>query len=1528
MTFDEDYRSLVHGVGFLEFSGGPVPCKLLVTGDTAFPVVVTPRKDVLIAASRYGKGKMVVIAHEGYLNMKEFKDFLQNVITWISPNPESVIGIHNRLNLLAETLSASDYKVKKTTGLTEGLGVFCTNGYDDSQAQKIISFVRDGGGLLIGAQAWNWAHNHKQENVLHNFPGNKITSVSGVYFNSGTGEKGKFCLTENIPRSSIYTHFDFSVDLKHLLDGVSHFDIRGQAVPSDIFLHGTLTFPIGQSDNKQCFLAAAFYGKGRVIVAAHESYLTKPELKTFILNALSWLDLGQNRKIGVHRDLGNFAEFLKNENISSQVSDLDSEMSVYCCQSVSDNEVEAIHQFVAEGGGLFLADHAWNWSSENVDKNVLIDYTGNKVLNKFGISILEWTIPQGNYKANQSGGDANQYNFLQTISQLKIQDEPKVQLSTWLFKLIQDINGFMKLPTCPLNTAIRLQYEELLENCNISKTSKQTQETSSAKQALVLCLAHEAEILKQKQDLNHYVEKEPSIIVEIDATNPGKDAHRSTGLYIYPKKMAVVEFPASAVHQGLQVHIGCDSDNLNVEEYCHAPVMHTISVVDQRVSVSCLWGGPLDVIVKAKSNLGKIPVKVFGAVPTSTVIKEKRMPNEDYQLLIRGVGCMDFSRDATPCKLLLTGNTAFPIMVTPKKDVLIAASRYGKGKLVAIAHENYLNMKEFMLFIQNAISWLSPNSEAIIGVHNAFGLLSETLTVSGCKVQTSSGLTDGIGVFCTNGYDDSQAQQIISFVRKGGGLLIGAQACEWSNSNTGRNVLQHFPGNKIASVSGVYFTEHYGEKGKFILSENMPQCPIYTDFDSSVDLKHLLNGVSQIDISGLGIHSDLLLHGALSFPVGLTDKKQCFLAAAYYGKGHVVVATHEGFFFKPEMKTIILNAISWLDNRQDRKIGVEKNLTKLAELLQKENIPCNISKLVPELSVYCCSSYSDTEAKAIHQFVAEGGGLLIAGHAWYWHSQNPDCNVLTHYPGNKILNKFGISILNNTIPRGSYKSIYPDKDIVQYNLPKAFCHLENEMQNESELKPSLAAWLFKLKQDMSHFLKLPGKPVTSSMQCRFLDMMQACDVPNVSKKCPVSSCSKQGLILCLAHDSFIKSQMSDLVKNLEQEPSVTVKIDTTNPGNNAWRSTGLYLAPKKAALLEFPASAVKQGFQVQVGCHSDDLSSKDEFCRAPIVVHKTFVTSEKVSVSCYWGGLLYIIVKANSNFGTIPVKVYGAEPAPCFIKGKTSLANWTESNCNLPAPWAELITENIILTVPSDAIRSLSDPEELLAIWDRMMVAISELAAIPAKFPRPERIVADVQLTVGWMHSGYPVMCHMEAATGLTDANGIQKNGIWGAIHELGHNQQKTNWEFPPHTTEATCNLWSVYVHETVLGIPRNKAHTELQPETRTSRIQRFLQNGSDLKTWSMWTALETYLQLQEGFGWEPFKQLFKDYQSMSGISNDNKSKMNLWAEKFSEAVQTNLIPFFEAWGWPIEEATHSKLSALPVWEKDPMKPYLSPIKS
>uniref|UniRef100_A0A8C5PEC3 Peptidase M60 domain-containing protein n=2 Tax=Leptobrachium leishanense TaxID=445787 RepID=A0A8C5PEC3_9ANUR len=904
------------------------------------------------------------------------------------------------------------------------------------------------------------------------------------------------------------------------------------------------------------------------------------------------------------------------------------------------------------------------------------------------------------------------------------------------------------------------------------------------------------------------------------------------------------------------------------------------------------------------------------------------MFKEDYQLLVRGLSELDFTGSSIPCKLILTGDTAFPVMVSSSGDVLVAASRYGKGRLVVVSHEHYLNNPNLMGFLQNAVSWLKLSEEAVIGLQSGLDLLSKTLQDSGCKVKSFSYHTQGLGVVCTDGYDDSKAKELMSFLYEGGGLLVGAQAWYWAYSHANQNVFVDFPGNKIVSVSGIYFHNSYGDRGIYSVSKDIPHSPVYTDYNFSSELVDLLKGVSVLDISGSSSPSELLVHGPLGFPIGLTDDNCCFLAATIYGRGRVVVVSHESLLAYPALKTVMLNAISWLDYGKKGKIGVNKTLGDFNKLLRKEGLDSNVSNLVSGLSVYCCNSYDASEAEGIKRFVAEGGSLLIAGQAWNWSYKNPDKNVFSHYPGNKILNTFGISIKDKIISQGAYKSKNPEDAANIYNFPRAFCQLAKALKNEEELKPPLSSWVKSIGEDATSLMKLPPCPVINSLQQECVCLVKQCTIPKIGEDCPVKNHSKDSLILGFVQDTCSFSQVDNIDDSCVQDKtSVTIEIDATNPGENAWRSTGLYLPPKKTAALVFPAIIAGKCFKVQIGCQSDNLSSAELLYRPPVVVIDTYVPEKKVLISCAWGGLVYIIVPAKSDLGIIPVTVYGAEMAPTYVKGMTCISSWVKNIRALPAPWAELVTENIILTVPSAAIRSLDDPEELLSLWDKIMEAVADLAAIPKKFQRPERIVADVQISAGWMHAGYPVMCYFASTKDLVNLQKMTKDGLWGPIHELGHNQQKGAWEFPPHTTEATCNLWSVYVHETVMNIPRYVAHEALRPEARNDAVELNLEKGAKLEDWSVWTALETYLQLQEGFGWDPFKRLFADYQTMSNIPDDNPGKMNLWAMKFSQAVNRNLVHFFKDWGWPINDDTVTKLSGLPDWEQNPMTVYVDRLR-
>ncbi|XP_021548633.2 TRPM8 channel-associated factor 2-like [Neomonachus schauinslandi] len=910
-------------------------------------------------------------------------------------------------------------------------------------------------------------------------------------------------------------------------------------------------------------------------------------------------------------------------------------------------------------------------------------------------------------------------------------------------------------------------------------------------------------------------------------------------------------------------------------------------------------------------------------------------PARAFEALMHGVTSWNVPKGPIPCELLLTGEASFPVMVNDKGQVLIAASSYGRGRLVVVSHEGYLLNAGLAPFLRNAVGWLCPSPGAPTGVHPSLTSLVSILQGCGVQAQVQPEVGAPVGVYCIDAYNDTMTAELIQFVKCGGGLLIGGQAWHWASQHGPDNMLSRFPGNQVTSVAGVYFTDIYGDTGRFKVSKKIPKIPLHVRCgdDLRQDQQQLLEGISELDIETGGVPSQLLVHGALAFPLGLDASLGCFLAAAHYGRGRVVLAAHEAILCAPKLGPFLLNAVRWLARGQTGKLGVNTHLKNLCALLSERGLECSLQPhLTHDLRVYCCMAYSDQEAKQLQEFVAEGGGLLIGGQAWWWASQNPGRSALAGFPGNVILNGLGLSILAQTLDAGCFP--VPTPEMRSYHFRKALSDFQAALSHGAgNLEKH---WLAKLGADGAAFLQIPaeGVPAYISLHRLLSKMLHLSGLPAVSQEHPVAGDSFEATLLCLATElAHSGTGCSQLVQELgtwtcSSGHPITVEIDGSNPGHcDAWVSTGLYLPGGQSAEVLLSEATASAGLKVQIGCHTDNLAKASKLSRAPVVTHQCCMDRTILPISCLWGGLLYVIVPKGSKLGPISVTIKRAVPAPYYKLGKTSLEDWKNCIQESLAPWGELATDNIILTVPTANLRALEDPEPVLHLWDEMMHAIAQLAARPFPFCCPERIVADVQISAGWMHSGYPIMCHLESVQELINEADMRSTGLWGPIHELGHNQQQQEWEFPPHTTEATCNLWSVYVHETVLGIPRAKAHPALSPPERKQRIITHLGKGAPLHDWNVWTALETYLQLQEAFGWEPFIQLFAEYQTLSGIPKDKDGKMNLWAKKFSEKVQKNLAPFFEAWGWPVQKEVANSLACLPEWQENPMRVYMHPQK-
>lgn len=195
------YELLVDGIGLWDFTGGFVPCELLLVGKDTCPVLVSSKQQGLVTLSQYGKGQMVVVSHEGILKDSKFSQFLRNAVEWLKPSPKALVGAHPHLDSLSQLLVRAGTEVQAGAELSPSLGLYCMDAYDSTQVKDPVGFLKRGGGLLVGGQAWHWASQHGKEKVRFEFPENQLTSAAGVYFTGSAVRKASSKSPRKFPRS-------------------------------------------------------------------------------------------------------------------------------------------------------------------------------------------------------------------------------------------------------------------------------------------------------------------------------------------------------------------------------------------------------------------------------------------------------------------------------------------------------------------------------------------------------------------------------------------------------------------------------------------------------------------------------------------------------------------------------------------------------------------------------------------------------------------------------------------------------------------------------------------------------------------------------------------------------------------------------------------------------------------------------------------------------------------------------------------------------------------------------------------------------------------------------------------------------------------------------------------------------------------------------------------------------------------------------------------------------------------------------
>ena len=450
----------------------------------------------------------------------------------------------------------------------------------------------------------------------------------------------------------------------------------------------------------------------------------------------------------------------------------------------------------------------------------------------------------------------------------------------------------------------------------------------------------------------------------------------------------------------------------------------------------------------------------------------------------------------------------------------------------------------------------------------------------------------------------------------------------------------------------------------------------------------------------------------------------------------------------------------------------------------------------------------EREIEAITGFVRAGGGFVCFACPWGWAQVRH--KPVAAIPFNKILTDAGLALTDGyaeptkdgafvtdgtpgpefhagraldilaEVGAGNRK---PDDPLVKQAGATATHVVAALPQGDRLLRPRLESLLGAHAQNLT---PTPDKPLTESQALQ--RVLLALQLSKIESQPPRD---------VKAHPS--SSAFPGEVPATAQAVSRQVVIDTAVPN---WHSTGLYAPPGHVITVTLPPGgdcATSAGLRVRIGCHTDELWHHDQWRRVPRISGSWPIDAERVEVASAFGGLIYIEVPNRTKASTLALTVSGGVEAPVFILGETSNEDWTARVRDLPGPWAELACDRVILTIPSEVARKINDPKAIMEHWARVLDAAADLAGIPHERPCPQRYVADTQISAGYMHSGYPIMTHLDAATFMTDLKGLVDSG-WGPYHELGHNHQDGMWTFDG-TGEVTCNVFTLYVLENVCGV-------------------------------------------------------------------------------------------------------------------------------
>ncbi len=697
----------------------------------------------------------------------------------------------------------------------------------------------------------------------------------------------------------------------------------------------------------------------------------------------------------------------------------------------------------------------------------------------------------------------------------------------------------------------------------------------------------------------------------------------------------------------------------------------------------------------------------------------------------------------------------------------------------------------------------------------------------------------------------------------------------------------------------------------------------------------ILEGVTSVP--KLGAPGPVGIWGQIAFPILSAPDKDgieiAVAAAAAHGNGRVILFGHNSYLSGDgggEHAQLIENGVKWAGSKAKPRIGLKgvKGDVLAQRGFKAEEFRTVDRKSLSGYDVVIINTQSVVgaeEGAALVEYIKNGGGFIGGMTGWAFGQTSGGKDLALSHGVNQALMAAGVAHTDMSAFDGVQSFTARVELPAMMNASEAVTSLKKQREGGPALTPeqtrqgmnAIQIALAAQPPDRNNLRNAVAAALGGAGEDAPIPTAQAplTDTQNAAARLRLGMetrmlrlAGSDGLQAHPAHAAF-PGQVPAGAPRLSGEVSIVPTI----PG---WHSTGLYAAAGEVITVTIPEKFANQGYAVRIGCHSDTLYHLDSWKRAPDITRSDPLATATTKTASAFGGLLYIVVPDRANTDeTFTASIANAVAAPLFVLGQDDDETWKNIR-ERPAPWAELACDKMIISFPREVAQAINNPTELMQFWKAVVEAQDEITNQAAERRRPERIVADVQISAGYMHSGYPIMIPNSAAPEMVTLNRLKFPG-WGFYHEIGHNHQRRAFTFDG-TVEVTCNVLGMYCYEAVLKKDWLIGHGGISEQSRKDHIKKIKAATDKWQTWKSepFLALTTYIQLVQAFGWESWRKYlhsFGDPAFGPDPKGDDEAR-DQFLVRYSKIVNKNLGPFFDFWGIPVSAAAKDAVAGMETW--------------